>query len=133
MRRRQRKRRQLRAEKEAWSPRPDLHVSSSSEMDTSGDEEEEEDEGGSRREKGTEETQQLGVSELSEEKDACQDQQNLVTGGGAVAMETGVPLKRVAVFVQLDRPSEVEVCARQATHGAQQPSARAVVQITTHS
>ena len=49
-------------------------------------------------------------AEEDENKISAQFQETTEIGGGSVAMETGVAQKR-AVFVQLDRPAEVQVCA----------------------
>ena len=117
VRRRRRKRRQLRAEKGAWSPHK-----VTSHLEVVGDEDEEEEEEVQMIEMEVEEAEGEGSEgegpegegpegeeeEVEEEK---VKEERTVTGEEAnVAVETGVRERRVAVFVQLKRPGDVQVC-----------------------
>ena len=107
VRRRRRKRRQLRAEKGAWSPHK-----VTSHLEVVGDEDEEEEEEVQMIEMEVEEAEGEGPEgeeeEVEEEK---VKEERTVTGEEAnVAVETGVRERRVAVFVQLKRPGDVQVC-----------------------
>jgi hypothetical protein len=108
VRRRRRKRRQLRAEKEVWSPHK-----VTSHLEVVGDEEEEEEEEGVQmiemEVEGAEREGPEGEEEEVEEEKVREER--TVTGEEAnVAVETGVRERRVAVFVQLKRPGDVQVC-----------------------
>jgi ATP-dependent RNA helicase DHX37/DHR1 len=106
VRRRRRKRRQLRAEKEVWSPHK-----VTSHLEVVGDEEEEEEEEGVQmiemEVEGAEREGPEGEEEEVEEEKVREER--TVTGEEAnVAVETGVRERRVAVFVQLKRPGDVQ-------------------------
>ena len=134
VRRKRRRRRQLRAEKEVWS----LHnVSSAGNGEQEEDEENGEgEEGGMEVEEEEEELRgQVEEAECKEQEEEEREEeerellkvQEVGRGETAVVAVESVVEKCVAVFVQLERPADVQVCGVCAGHPKRDSSTAACI------
>ena len=116
VRRKQRRRRELRVEKEMRAPRESGLVSAGSDQDSSEETEREEEERGREEVHGGEEEGEGEEEEEEGEEEEGGDVRAADEGGQnetAVVVETSTSIKccsGVSVFVQLQRPVDVQVC-----------------------